>query len=65
LNLRLDWTNIASAPVDVSMFVTNATDSTFMTGIKSFIANLGVTTANYNEPRMFGIELRARFGRAK
>jgi iron complex outermembrane recepter protein len=65
LNLRLDWTNIASAPVDVSMFVTNATDSTFMIGVKSFIANLGTTTANYNEPRMFGIELRARFGGAK
>jgi iron complex outermembrane receptor protein len=62
LNLRLDWTNFHGYPLDASVFVTNATDSTFMTGIKSFIANLGTTTANYNEPRMIGLELRARFG---
>jgi iron complex outermembrane receptor protein len=61
LNLRMDWTDLARSPVDLAMYVTNATNSTFMTGIKSFITNLGVATANYNEPRMFGLELRCRF----
>jgi iron complex outermembrane recepter protein len=63
LNLRIDWTNLASYPVDAAFYVTNATDAAFKTGIKSFIANLGVTSATYSEPRMFGIELRYRFGR--
>jgi iron complex outermembrane recepter protein len=61
LNLRMDWTNFAGYPIDLATYVTNATNSTFMTGIKSFITNLGVVTANYNEPRMFGLELRCRF----
>jgi iron complex outermembrane receptor protein len=65
LNARLDWNNIWRTDFDASVFVANATDKTYRVGQYSgYVAN-GYITSFYGEPRMFGVQLRYRFGAAK
>ncbi|HLG89075.1 MAG TPA: OmpA family protein [Alphaproteobacteria bacterium] len=64
LNLRLDWNDIAGYPLDASFFMTNATDQTYRIGTFSIITSLGYNQAFYGEPRMWGFQLRYRFGGA-
>jgi len=64
-NLRVDWTDVFGAPVDVGAFVTNLTDNTHITGIQAIYTTLGFTSAAYNPPRMFGFSLKYRFGEEK
>jgi iron complex outermembrane receptor protein len=66
LNLRFDWAQIAGQPLDVGLFVRNATNEVHAESIGSFFGvGLGIVGAVYNEPRMWGVELRYRFGREK
>jgi iron complex outermembrane recepter protein len=62
MNLRADWKNIHGMPLDVGMFVTNATDELYVT--KNFgVYNLfGVEALDYGEPRMIGAQIRYHFG---
>jgi iron complex outermembrane receptor protein len=62
LNLRADWKNIDSLPLDVSMFVTNATDELYV--VKNFgVYNIfGTNAVVYGEPRMIGAQIRYHFG---
>jgi iron complex outermembrane receptor protein len=62
LNLHLDWNSVASRPVDVSFFMTNATNKFYWTGVTDLYQQLGFVTRTLAEPRMFGFRLRARFG---
>jgi iron complex outermembrane receptor protein len=62
LNARLDWNNIAGHPVDASLFVKNIADDTRVVAIANFLNNLGINNAIYDEPRTFGVQVRARFG---
>jgi iron complex outermembrane receptor protein len=62
LNLRLDWNSIYGAPVDAGFFVTNATNNVHLVGVGSLIASLGYIQGSYSEPRMYGFEVRYRFG---
>ncbi|MDB5423998.1 MAG: hypothetical protein JWQ29_1414 [Phenylobacterium sp.] len=63
LNARLDWNNIGGKPVDASFFVKNIADDTRVIAIANFLnAGLAVNNAIYDEPRTYGVELRARFG---
>jgi len=61
-NLRVDWTDVFGAPVDLGAFVTNLTDNTHVTGIQAIYTTLGFTSAAYNPPRMFGFSAKYRFG---
>jgi iron complex outermembrane receptor protein len=61
-NLRVDWTDVFGAPVDLGAFVTNLTDNTHVTGIQAIYTTLGFTSAAYNPPRMFGFSVKYRFG---
>jgi iron complex outermembrane receptor protein len=66
LNLRFDWANIVGQPIDVGFFVRNATNELHAESIGSFLPNgLFVLGAVYNEPRMWGAEVRYRFGAQK
>jgi outer membrane protein OmpA-like peptidoglycan-associated protein len=61
LNLRADWKNIHGIPLDVGLFVTNATDELYV--VKNFgVYNIfGVDAVNYGEPRMIGAQIRYHF----
>ncbi len=68
LNLRVEWSNVGHRPIDMSFFMTNVANKTFPIQLQ---ANYGKNGASYgggfaryvySEPRMYGIQLRMRFG---
>lgn len=62
LNLRAQWENMLGYPVDLSFFMTNATDRTYLIGAFGLYNALGTSSGIYGEPRMFGFRLKYRFG---
>jgi iron complex outermembrane recepter protein len=62
VNLRFDWVNVAGQPLDIGLFVRNATNELHALSINSFLTVNGSMNTVYNEPRMWGLELRWRFG---
>jgi iron complex outermembrane receptor protein len=62
LNLRADLRNIYGMPLDVSMFVTNATDEVYVTKNFGLYNVFGVESLEYGEPRMIGAQIRYHFG---
>jgi len=62
LDVRMDWENVANRPIDASFFMTNATDQVYIAGGTIVYAALGVNPVLYGEPRMWGFQLRYRFG---
>jgi len=62
-DLTIDLKHPANTPVDLRFFVTNLTNATYKIGGASLIASsLGIDQAIYNEPRMFGFQIRYAFG---
>ena len=65
VNGRIDWNNVMGNPVDIGLFVRNLFDKDYkLTGGGLISSQLGTSTTLYNEPRTYGIQLRARFGRS-
>jgi iron complex outermembrane receptor protein len=62
VNLNANWNGIMHTSFDLSVFVSNATDRTYRVGQYSNYVSDGRITSFYGEPRMFGIDLRYRFG---
>ena len=62
LNLRLDWNNYLGSAFDLSLFVNNLTDRTYKVGANALEHLTGTTASIYGAPRMWGAELRYRFG---
>jgi len=62
LDLRVDWDNVAGRPIDAAFFMTNATDQVYLVGGTVVYDALGVNPVLYGEPRMWGFQLRYRFG---
>ena len=62
LDIRVDWTDVFSYPVDLGFFMTNALDSTHVIAVIPIYTQLGFTSLTYNEPRMFGFSVKYRFG---
>ncbi len=63
LNARIDWKNLYQTAMDASFFVTNATDKVYRVGQYNSLVSNGYITSFYGEPRMYGVQLRYRFGR--
>ncbi|HEY5048100.1 MAG TPA: TonB-dependent receptor [Rhizomicrobium sp.] len=61
-NFRLDWENFLGQPVDASLFVDNAFDKTYQVGANPYLHLIGTNASIYAPPRMWGAELRYRFG---
>jgi iron complex outermembrane receptor protein len=61
LDVKVDWTNILGYPVDADFFMKNALDTTYVQGAVPIYTQLGFTSLTYNEPRMFGFNLKYRF----
>ncbi|HUO97401.1 MAG TPA: TonB-dependent receptor [Rhizomicrobium sp.] len=62
INLRLDWNSVLGSPIDASAFVNNLGDRTYKTGANALEHQIGTTASIFGAPRMFGVELRFRFG---
>jgi len=64
LDLRVDWTDVLSYPVDLSFYMRNATDNLYVQGAVPIYTQLGFTSLSYNPPRMFGFNVKYRFSEA-
>ena len=53
--------DIAETPIFVGVFVENAFDKTALAGGLSIQRTFGLSTANYIAPRMYGLEIGAKF----
>ncbi|WP_375197813.1 TonB-dependent receptor [Sphingobium sp.] len=68
LNMRLDWRDIGGTPVDLAIFATNVANKAFPVQLQSNIGKNGGSWGQgfarylYSEPRMYGVQLRLRFG---
>ncbi|MDE2184002.1 MAG: TonB-dependent receptor [Alphaproteobacteria bacterium] len=62
INLRLDWDGIMGSSFDAGAFVNNVTNKTYKVGANALEHQIGTTASIFGAPRMFGIELRYRFG---
>ena len=62
-NARVDWNHIFQTTLDVSFFMTNVTDKSYRVGQYNDLVGNGYITSFYGEPRMWGAQLRYRFGK--
>jgi outer membrane protein OmpA-like peptidoglycan-associated protein len=62
VNVRLNWTDVAGYPVDASFFMTNVTDTLYAIGKFGIYSTEGFVSQLYGEPRMWGFQLKYRFG---
>ena len=61
LNMGIDWIGMFGQPIDLTFFMTNVTDATFVLGNFALYSQQGFVSKVYNEPRMWGFRLRYRF----
>ena len=62
INLRLDWDGVLGSSFDVSAFVNNVTNRNYKVGANALEHEIGTNASIFGAPRMFGVELRYRFG---
>jgi iron complex outermembrane receptor protein len=65
VNVDVSWKNFLRKPLEWKLFVTNATNKTYIQYAASFLdaGSLGVQQTFYGPPRMFGVSLKYTFGR--
>jgi iron complex outermembrane recepter protein len=63
LNLRAAWTDVYGMPLELSAFVTNATNKVYLAMEANEYNAIGYSSGIYGEPRMWGVEARYRFGK--
>ena len=57
INMRLEWDDVFNKPFDVSFWVKNLTDKTYLTNQQQLADSLGVNEQQYGDPRTFGATL--------
>ena len=62
VNFNAAWTNLMGTPLDVSVFVNNATQEEYNRAILNIYTSLGFDARTPGEPRTYGVQLRYRFG---
>jgi iron complex outermembrane receptor protein len=62
LNFNADWNNVMGRPVDLSFFMTNATNDKVEVVHGGEYNSLGYESVQYGQPRMWGFRMRYRFG---
>lgn len=60
-NFNFGWDGVLNSPVDVSVFVTNATDEEYVTYVIG-LWNYGIEGGAVGMPRMYGMRVRYNFG---
>jgi iron complex outermembrane receptor protein len=61
-DFRVDWQDLLHSGLDVGAFVTNAFDQAGAIAPASSSEGIGANSALYNEPRIWGVQLRYQFG---
>lgn len=61
-NVRLDLNGVGGSSLDLSLYVRNLFDREYVSGVAAGGAFIGMTSVVYGPPRMYGMELRYRFG---
>ena len=63
-NARVDWRNIFGSALDAAIFARNLGNKIYETELNPLYNNtlFGFNTVQYGEPRVYGLELRYRFG---
>ena len=62
LDMKVDWNNVFGRSFDASFYMTNVTNNTYVTGAFPIYVQFGFESLVYSAPRMFGFNLRYRFG---
>jgi iron complex outermembrane receptor protein len=60
-NARISWDNIFGAPLTVSLWGKNLTDTEYYAGNTTQYETLGLTSGYFGEPRTFGIDAKYSF----
>jgi iron complex outermembrane receptor protein len=60
-NARLELNRIGGSAVDAAVFVRNVFDQENLIAGSAVLNSLGIYTASYQEPRVYGLEVRMRF----
>jgi iron complex outermembrane recepter protein len=72
INMRLDWNDVLGRGVDIAGYINNVTNKTYIAG-SGLLQNQpvppnpassiqGYAAVQYGDPRMYGVQLRYRFG---
>lgn len=62
VNVRIDLKDIGGMPIDAGVFARNLLQKAYVVGQSAANSGLGIHSVLYGEPRMFGAQLRYRFG---
>ncbi len=62
LNLNINWNSVAGRPFDIGLFATNVTKERYHVFTTGGYANYGFDAIILNQPQMYGVRLKARFG---
>ncbi|WP_426387796.1 TonB-dependent receptor [Sphingobium sp. R-21] len=60
-NFRIDWDNVAGSGLGLGVWMRNAFNEKYYVGGLALGPSLGVNSANVGRPRMYGMELSAKF----
>ena len=62
VDLRAEWRQVGGRPVDISVYGKNVTDSRHPTISNNLLNVADVTSTQFAEPTMYGVEVRYHFG---
>lgn len=61
IDVRLDWMAVHGSSIDLALYVSNLLDKEALVGSSNPTAGIGVNSAIFNEPRMWGASIRYTF----
>jgi len=62
LNLNVDWKSVMGSPIDMAFYMTNVTNEKLILYPSSGFRTVTVDGGHVNEPRMWGVRVKYRFG---
>lgn len=62
VNLRFDWNSVAGSSWDAGIYVRNLGDEDAVISSSLSTASMPVRSVTYNDPRVYGVNIRYRFG---
>ncbi|GGC16384.1 hypothetical protein GCM10011494_39070 [Novosphingobium endophyticum] len=62
LNLNASWDSVMGSSFDLAFFMTNVTNEKYNVSVNNAFFSFGLESGVINEPRMYGLRLKYRFG---